>query len=289
MIPERRIDVTLTLGQGQWGQTLGDSVTLTGYRVRAQLEQWVGNMMPHAQIEIFDVPVEIMNRVTTIGPVAWGMKYQNTVTLTASTDSGMATFFSGKIASAWAQMQEAPDVALAIEGYIGLGLSLQPVNAANYKGSVPVAQMMQDFANQANLNFSNNGVTATIRNQSFPGTVLARIQQCAAAAQIFYTIDHETLAIWPKGGYRARQTVPVISPQNGMLGYPQYSEQGVTVRRLASTDISVGDQFTIQGSILTPANRTWVAYAVSHTLETQSPEGPWFTDTTGYLSDLPNG
>lgn len=282
-LQRRRIDVTITLGEGQWGETLGDTMTLTGYRVRAEINAQGGDAQNSASVQIFGLPADTLNRLTTIGPVATQIRAQNKILVAAGDDGGaLETYFNGCIVQAWAQMQDAPNTCLVVQGQIAADISLKPVAASSYVGAAQVSNIMADFAKEAGLAFEDNGVQVVLRNPYFPGTTLSKIQSCARAARIFHSIQDGVLAIWPLGGSRQQDAIPVISPQTGMLGYPIYSQQGVTVRTLLSSKLRQGDKFTVEGSILTPANGTWTVWTVHHTMESQTPNGAWFTDVLGY-------
>ncbi|WHZ12961.1 MAG: hypothetical protein OJF60_003402 [Burkholderiaceae bacterium] len=179
-------------------------------------------------------------------------------------------------------MHDAPNTCLSAHGMQGAAAALKPVAASSYIGPTQVSAVMSDFAKEAGYAFENNNVQVTLMNPYFPGTTLSKIKSCARAAGIFYSIDNGVLAIWPVNGSRQQDQIPVISPQSGMLGYPTYSSQGVTVRTLLSAQYGLGKRFTIADSILTPANGTWNTLSVEHSMESQTPNGAWFSDILGY-------
>lgn len=291
-LSKRRIDVTITLGKGTFGADVGDTISLSGYRVKADMDQFIGNTSATADVQIFGLPLDTLNRCTNIGGVVGQVRDQNKILISAGADGeALTTFFLGNIYWSWAQMQDAPNACLVVHAQYGIDVALTPVGASSYVGDVQVANVMADFAKEAGWGFTNNGVNVVLRNPYFPGTTISKIRACAKAARIFYAMDHDTLAIWPDGSSRKQDSVPVISPQSGLVGYPVYSSQGVIIRCIARTDIKVGDKFTVSGSALTPANQTWVAHVVKHSIENQTPNGAWFTDITGSRmgADAQNG
>lgn len=283
----RRIDVTITLGAGQFGANVGDTMTLTGYRVQAYINQWGGDTQGTAQARIYGLPIDTLNRLTSVGPLAPSVRAGSTVQIAAGIDGqALSTVFLGTIygpnGGAWAEMQEAPNTALVVEGAAAAVAALQPVGASSYSGATQVSSIMSDLAKEGGFAFENNGVQVVLDNPYFPGSTLTKIQACARAAGIYYDIHAGVLAIWPGNGSRVQSDAHIITPWNGLVGYPTYSQQGIQIRTLFDPRFALGKQFTIQKSLMTPANRTWNTYSVSHSLESQTPNGAWFTDVMGW-------
>lgn len=281
----RRIDVTITLGEGQYGAQLGDTMTLTGYRVQAYISEMGGEAQGMAQVRIYGLPVDTLNRLTMTGPIANQMRAQNTILIAAGDDeSALSTIYKGYMTDSWAEMQEAPNAALVIMGATGAVTAVKPVNASSYIGPTQASNIMSDLAAEAGFGFENHGVQVTLESPYFPGSTLAKIQACARAAGIYYTIRQGVLVIWPVGGSTSSDQI-IISPKTNMVGYPTFSQQGVAVRCLLNPSVQFDKKFTIADSILTPANRSWNVWSIEHTLESQTPNGAWFTDIAGYWAD----
>lgn len=289
-ITQRNIDVTIKLGAGEFGEKLGDTMTLSGYRVQAQIEFQSNGMMGQAAVKVFGLPINTLNRLTMIGPEAMKVLAQSSVEIVAHDTHGAHMPYQGTIWQAWANMREAPNTALEVVSLRGMVANLKPVPASSYVGSVQVADIMADFAKEAGWTFENNGVDVTLSNPYFPGTTLAKIRKCADAAGVnFAVLNGLTLAIWPGYGSRTSQPPIIVSPQSGLVGYPSFSQNMVNARCLFNPAIEMGARVTIQGSQLTAANRTWTVNYATHTLESQTPNGAWFTDFVGAMWGEANG
>src|SRR5258706_365909 len=88
-----------------------------------------------------------------------------------------------------------------------------------------------------------------------PGTARTQMAQLAKHANINWTIDRETLAIWPSDGNRNGAS-PLISPHTGMVGYPSMSSVGIKLKTLFNNELRIGGQVQVQSSVTT-ANGTW--------------------------------
>lgn len=273
---KRAIDVTITLGEGQFGDTAGNAITLSGFRVAANIVAMGGDAQGQLQLRIFGLSLDKINQLTAVGPIATQIRRQNTVLVAAGDIGGaMTTVYEGVIDSAYGDFQNAPDVCLNITALSALGAAIVPVDATSWKGDVSVDSMMSTFARTIDFAYENNGVDVILKNAYFPGTALSQIRACAQAANIWYSTDNNTLAIWPKTGERMGDT-PVVAAGDNMLGYPIFSSNGVTVNSLFIPNIRQGGLVEIQSEIQVACG-TWRIASVVHQLESEAPGGQWLT------------
>jgi hypothetical protein len=274
---KKRIDVTLTLGTGQFGDSGSNSVTLSGLRVQTIVQAAAGEAMPATQTRIFGVPLDMMCQLTQVGLINSAVRFNNSILIAAGDDeTGLTTIYDGTIKESWADLAGQPDAALNVIGVAGLAASLKPVGALSFQGAADVATIMQGLASTMGFTFENNGVSVQLSNPYFPGTALAQARACARAADIYMIIDRGVLAIWPKNGARTGGDLPVISDATGKVGYPTFSSNGLGLITLFNALLKPGGLVQVQ-SALTPACGTWKLTEASHTLESETPNGQWFT------------
>jgi hypothetical protein len=283
---KKRIDVTVTLGTGQFGDSGSNTVTLSGLRVHAGIQEFGGDAMPQAQLRVFGLPIDMVNQLTTIGTINAAIMYRNSVLVAAGDDeSGMQTVYSGSIWQAWGEFQGMPEAPLNITAAGGLAAALKPVDALSFVGSTDVAQIMQTLATTMGFAFENNGVNVQLSNPYFPGTALQQARTCARAADINFAIDRGTLAIWPKTSTPDQPAArggdaPLISTATGMVGYPAFSSNGLGLTTLYSPQIKRGGMVQVKSS-LAVANGTWVVSQLQHSLQSETPGGQWFSQILG--------
>jgi hypothetical protein len=277
---EKLIELTITLGTGNFGADLGDTVTISNSRILARLSNPGGESMGMAQIRVYGMSQQLMNQLTTIGQINRAIRVKNTVSVAAGDANGMQLSFFGVIVDAYAEYNGAPDVPFVIEAAAGMDIAVKPVNATSYKGQVAVTQIMQDLATEAGLAFEPNGVAVNLLNAYLSGTTLNKIQKVARAANVQYTIDRGTLAIWDLGKSRDGE-VPLISVDSGMVGYPTLSSKGMSLRTAFNFNIKLGADVKVQSSI-EMATGIWHVFTVDHEISSQMPDGPWFSNIEVY-------
>ncbi len=278
---KKRLDLTITLGTGAFGDTVGNTVTLSGLRMFASMTQPTSEAMGALQMRVFGLEQTMMNQLTTIGPVNIAIRSKNSVLLAAGDDvMGMHTVFEGTISDAWGDYNSAPEVAFNVIAYAGLDAAVKPVNAISFKGSADVAGIMSGLAATMGLAFENNNVNVKLSNPYFPGTALMQVKSCARAANIRYVIDRGVLAIWGRNASR-QAGIPLISPESGMVGYPSFSNSGMTVKMIFNQNITPGGDIQVNSS-LPMATGKFHVYTVGHELSSEMPNGPWFTTANVY-------
>lgn len=277
---KKLIDLTITLGSGEFGADLGDTVTITDSRIFADITNPGGDTMGAAQIRVFGLSQALMNQLTTIGQINRAIRVKNTVSLAAGDENGMQLVFFGVIVDAWADYNSSPDVAFTIMANAGVDIAVKPVGATSYKGSVTVDQVMSDLAGEAGLAYESFQINGSLFNPYFPGSTLNKIRACARAAQVEYTIDRGTLAVWSLGKSRDGD-IPLVNPDSGLVGYPTLSSKGMTLRTIFNHNIRIGGDINVESSI-PMASGTWHVFNLTHNLSSQVQGGPWFTITECY-------
>jgi hypothetical protein len=288
---QKRIDVTFTLApvtdaagkvtaQPTFAGSDTNSVTLTGFRTSVQITKAGGASQGEAQLRVYGMSLSLMNQLSTLGqtPVKIG---KNEIAISAGDDNGVAVVFKGTISQAYTDLGGAPEGMFQVSAFAGLFESMLTIPPSCFRGPVSAALILQGLATQMGVSaFENNGVNVMLPETSLNGSALTQVKAVVKAANIEWILDGGTLAIWPKGGFRAG-AVPLISPENGMVGYPFPSGQGLLgLKTLFNPQINFGAQVDVKSSI-TPANGRWTVVRIEHEIEAEMPGGQWFTTILG--------
>jgi len=262
------------------GSSNSNSVTISGSRTSVRIQYSGAPVGSTAQVLVYGLTPSLMNQLSTLGLV-FQLVPKNTITVRAGDAiSGLATVFIGTIRGAVADFNRAPDVPFTFDCIAGWFNQVAPAKVTSYPGPVDVANTMQIFASQMGYGFENNGVAAKLPPSYFPGTVADQWKKLAEDANIRAEVvpgatGNQVLSIWPKGGSRTSLgNPPLLSPTTGMIGYPSYSQVGLTVKTVFNPNIGFGGQIQIQSS-LPKATGTWVVLKMDHALDAQMPDGLW--------------
>lgn len=277
---KRKINVSIQLGEGDYGDDLGETILLEGYRVSAQLVTYNGDAQGQLQLRIWGLKLPIINKLTKIGPVM-NQRRNNRIVVTAGDVGGaMSTVYEGTIDTAYGDFRSSPDPVFNVVALSAALAAVKPVEPSSYPNSVDASQVMADLAVKMNVAFENNGVSFMLNNPNFSGTALEQVKTCARAANIFYTVEKGILAIWPKDGQRDGNPIKVDA-DNDMVGYPAFSSEGITLQTIFNPNFELGGRVDVT-SILTPACGIWNIYKLSVDLESEMPDGRWFSTIDCY-------
>jgi hypothetical protein len=281
---EKAITVTIALGKGSFGASGFNTVTVAGLRVSCTIEKYGAPGFNMAHIRIYGLPLSIMQQVSSLW-VPLPVARINAVTITAGDSSGMPVAFSGDIFTAWTNLANQPDATLDIVARAGLASSMKPVPPSSFTGPTDVAVIMSGLAAQMGLSFENSGVQGIVlASQYLPGTALQQAQNAAQAANINLTIDDTTLAIWPRTGTR-NGSIPLISPETGLINYPAFNGSGISLSTLYNPAIRFGGQVKVQSSIQAACG-TWNVWKLTHVLEAQVFGGKWESQIEGKVANV---
>ena len=240
--------------------------------------EWA-NLAPHqprAIIRVYGLTLSEMNEMTRAG-LMYLSRFNNIQIDAGDVGGQMTTVFIGQIVEAYPDLREMPDSALQITAIGGGEQQLKPVQPVTVSGPTPFATAMQKILAPTPFTLENNGINAVFQSPYFPGTAMAQINRAIRAANCFGCLDTltNTLAVWPKNGSRGGDAV-IISPQTGMIGYPEFEQQFIRVRCRFDGGLfrGPGRQIQVQ-SQLTAAQGTWVLIQADLHLASELDGGPW--------------
>ncbi len=273
----RSLSIDFTLHNGQtFGGGGGTTANISGLRISAKVTNAGGMQLAQLDARIYGLPLSVMNAVSTFG-LTVPTPTATIVTLKASSSDGdSGVVFEGNISAAFADFSAMPDVPLVITAHAGGYAAIQPAPPTTVKGVADVGQMLAALAGKIGVAFENAGVNVKLSNPYFPGTLREQaLGIVRAAGSIEWTIERGVLAIWPRNSNRG-DSGAVISPQTGLVGYPTFTANGMLIRTLFNASVVFGSSVTVKSSI-EQASKTWTVYSITHDLESETPNGQWFT------------
>lgn len=295
---KRKIDVVFNIVQGGFDGGDNEQITLTGHRVSCQILSAGMETGVMCAIRIEGMQLSQMNQLSVVqaGVVA---QSQNTVTVMAGSEGrALSTVFSGGIIEGFVDYSGAPNVAFEVKALSTAIPDTTPVTATSFDSGASVATIMAAIADKIGLKFQNHGVDAVLSGAVYYwGSASAQMRSCASASGIYYIISMNILHIWPKAFVVDADGAIDVSPDNGLIGWPSYSQGGVGLQCLFNPSIAFRSTIKLQskyspaawvndsgqlksladGSIYPPSNGLWIVQRMQHDLQTEEPGGPWTT------------
>lgn len=196
----------------------------------------------------------------------------------------LISVFEGCITEATIDFSSAPNVSLVIRSQSSALEYLAPKPPVTYEGERDVAEIIKGICEEISYQFENNGVTEKCTDITVEGTAIGKIRHLASAYGFDLYIEHNLISITPKNGSRNIK-IPVITPKTGLIGYPEPNIRGVSFKCFYDSMLKFGGLCKIKESIVENCNGDWRIYGMQVHLESNTPNGNWFSEINATWRD----
>lgn len=191
----------------------------------------------------------------------------------------LSSVFQGEISSAWADFNGAPNIQLKIDALSGFYPQRIVAAPLSVNGTASAAELISQQAAQIGYSFINQDITAQVRNAIFNGSPIEKSRQIAKQVGAQLIIDDKTMLLKAADAARAG-AIPLLSAESGLLGYPTFTQDGISVECIFRPDVQFGGLVKVE-SIVPGATGTWRVTKLSHNLSAYTLSGAWRTSLDG--------
>ena len=270
---KRQLRVEVTLGEGTFDGQHNTRV-IEGLETSVNIEKPGLPDKGKASISIANMAYDDMAQLTMLAFRPLTLQ-KNSIRIFAGAEGGeLSLAFSGEIISSWADFSGFPTVHMRMEAQTGGYAALMAQGPLAAQGEVAAEKLLQQFANEMGYTFINEGVTASVRNAVLSGSPLEKAQAVARQIGAQLIVDDNRLILMPYDGVRTGTAV-LLTPETGMLGYPSFSNEGISLSCLYNPCLELGGLVRVE-SVVPGATGTWKINKLSHNLlANASSSGPW--------------
>lgn len=279
---KRSLKFQFTLKDGKFDEQGNNILTIDNIKAEVEIGAYGGISGSSLEARIYGLGLERMALLSYKGIQFNGAK-QNMVKVWADD----RPIFFGSITNCFADLNQMPDAPLIMSAF-STGFD-QSIVAAPFtkEGVASVAEIIDAIAKSIGYVLVNNGVISKLENPYFEGNPISQIQQCAHAAGIEIDFRLGSVYIWPQGG-SVDDLIPFISAKTGLIGYPVFSNYGLSFQCTYSDLILRGRKAQIETELPNGSGVYTIQSAIHH-LSTWSEGGPWATvgwASIGQLTDV---
>ncbi|MEG0868818.1 MAG: hypothetical protein RSG77_17435 [Hafnia sp.] len=276
---KRILKFQFTLSEGVFEEPDNNILTIENIKAELEIGAYGGISGTTLEARVYGLSIKNMALLSYKGIQYNGAK-QNMMKVWADD----RPVFFGSITNCFADLNKMPDAPLIISAF-STGFD-QSITAAPFskEGVASVNEIITTIAASIGYTVVNNGVLAKLENPYFEGNPISQIQQCAHAAGIEIDFRLGAIYIWPQGG-SIDDTIPLISPQHGLIGYPVFSNYGINFQCQYSDLILRGRKIQLETSLPNGSGVYTVQSAVHH-LSTWTEGGPWSTIVWASIGQL---
>lgn len=277
----KTIRTTIILGEGEFDGG-GNTKIIEGLATTVQVTKAGLPEKNSAEVRIQGLKLADMEQLTFLSFLL-GEYRKNHILIEAGDKGGeLSVVFKGDITAASADFSTAPDVTMKFNALTAGWSVLIADSPTSVQGEATAESLISQFAQQAGFNFVNNGVTESVKNATFNGSPVQKAQAVADEVGCELLMDDETWTIQPWG--KPRGDAVLLKAESGMIGYPSFTQDGITCECFYNPRLQLGGQIKIE-SIVPRASGYWKITKLSHDLAAYT-QGRWVSRIDGmYLPE----
>ena len=277
----KTLKTTIILGEGEFDGG-GNTKIIEGLATTVQVTKAGLPEKNSAEVRIQGLKLSDMEQLTFLSFLP-GEYRKNHILIEAGDKGGeLSVVFKGDITAASADFSTAPDITMKFNALTAGWSVLIADSPTSVQGEATAERLISQFATQAGFNFINNGVTESVKNATFNGSPVQKAQQVADEVGCELLMDDETWIIQPWG--KPRGDAVLLKADSGMIGYPSFTQDGITCECFYNPRLQLGGQIKIE-SIVPRASGYWKITKLSHDLAAYT-QGRWVSRIDGmYLPE----
>ena len=234
--------------------------------------------------KIWGMKEDTMFQFTTLKLVS-NLTNANSIVIYAVDGKDKTLIFAGNMIRALCDYNALPNASLTISGQVDYSKVVNPAIARSFKGEVDAADIFKQLASEMGKAFENNNVSYKIRDISLRGSIPDMIKDLAGMTGIQYAFEGGNLAIWNKGSSRSN-FVNQLSPESGLIGYPTFDGSRLYAKVMFNQNIVVGSVIEIKDTKIFGANGKFFVHKITHILESNMPNGAWFSNVEAMTEEF---
>lgn len=279
----KKMRITITFDEGGG---IGSQMVFTTHAMMARIQKQGAPELPKAQVSIWGLSQDQMARLTMLSFDALSLRRNVMEIQAGEKGSEMAVVFQGEIMNSAPDMNASPSPVMRLEAISAAYPKLIPLSPVAVKGEQTVDSLMQNFAQQAGMQYRNVGVTASISNVVINGDPIEKARWLADTVGADLIVDDDTLVLVSPDKSRGEAVmIDVINPGTGQIGYPSFDSMGIRAVSFFNPNLMVAGLCRIQSS-MPRASGVWKIYNVTHDISVNLPNGgPWRTEISGTWID----
>ena len=169
---------------------------------------------------------------------------------------GTSVIYVGNIVRAI--VSQPPDITITLQCLTGNFYKNNIISNAS-KGIVPMSLIAQAVASDLNVGLLFQATDKSINNYQYSGDALGQVNQLGLMGNYNAFIDNNTLVV--KNAFiPLNNSLRILSASTGMIGIPEFTEQGIKVKFLLDNQTTLGSSLEIQSQQYPAANGTYVIY-----------------------------
>lgn len=273
MYSKKQITFEFDAGNGSFNSSGNTKITISDARAMAKVA-FTGNIGgTTADVTIYGLSMELIAMLSAKGI---GASFNALQQIGMNIYANETLIFSGGIYACYANMNTIPEAALIINAVAGVDLARATAKPYSFKGTVSAKEIMESIATPNGYTieaFGLDGWNGT--DPYFTGSPLEQIRQVCSHFDFLMAVSGKKISVWKrKDGINT--VIAKVSPENGLIGYPVFTQSGITFQTQFSPYLAAGQQVSLE-TTLPNASGNYMNNVVEHYISSWMKDGPWIT------------
>lgn len=278
MYSKKELRYEFSLSNGAFDKNGNDKISIGNVKSSFRYGAYGNYGGIQAEIMIFGLSID---RLASLSGKGIGVYTNTPKDIIVNVYSGENKIFSGGVYASYANMNAQPETALIMNAVAGLELKTSSSSAFSQPGSVPVESMLSAICNIFGFRLNANKLNGRIaQNPHYSGSPMDQVRDICLDNGLWYRIFDNVITVWPAGS-TVDDIVPLVSPDSGLIGYPVFTQNGITFQTQFSTYLAQGRAAELRTS-LPNANGRYLLTVVEHFLSSWTEGGSWHTVCQGF-------
>lgn len=235
----------------------GKIKTYQDLAIMATGTKYANSLQNDAEITIYNLDKSTQDYILTETSPYNLNRTPKTVILEAGRQSyGTAVIYRGNIVVS--NVSQPPDIGVTLKCLTGNFLK-GAIITLNQPGQATLSTILKKASQDMNLLLNNQTTDRNIANYAYGGAAIKQVQAVAALGGINVFINDDTLvakdALVP-----LTNTLRILSKDTGMIGIPEFTEQGIRVKFLVDNRTTIGGSLRIISEEYPAANGEYVIF-----------------------------
>lgn len=272
---ERNIKFQFTLTDqvfdGSQGPSKDNILTIENARAIVEYNGYGGAALTTVSCRVYGLNLSNMAKLSYAGNLR-GPTKNNYIKIWAQDE----LIFTGTITFATTDFNEAPDAPLILEAHAIAAERSLPSMPFSVKGEVDVIDAIRSIADPLGIMVSTlEDVKFTLYNPYVVGDPVSQIISLAKSANLNIDCSIGIIRLWKmKGSWN--DIVPYVSKNNGLIGYPAWTRDGLYITTMFSSNLIAPRQMKLDTD-LPGASGIYTINTVKHVISSWIEGGPWFS------------
>jgi hypothetical protein len=236
--------------------------TYEGLAIVASGTKYANPLQNEAEISISNLDRATQDYIMTQTSPYTNNRTPKTVTLYAGRQSyGTAKIYVGNIVSS--TLSQPPDVKVTLKCLTGNFLKGN-ILSKSFPGQVSFQQVSQQLAQDLGYLLKFQTADKTIANYAYQGSALGQVNHLSLTGGNGLNVFVDDGVLVVKDAYiPLNNTVRILSAESGMIGIPEFTEQGVRIKFLVDNRTTLGGTLRIVSSVYPAVNGDYVIYKLA--------------------------